>query len=108
MLASAGFLLITLVAVGQFLRVVGSFADTFKELGAQVPQLTALVLEPWFHVLSGSVLMVLIFMRHRHGMKEWLTAVWVVMLLVYIAITHAGLFEPLIRLVQQLGEKASG
>ena len=105
-LASTGYLLFTLVAVGQWLRVIGSFSDVFKELGIQIPSWTAVVLEPWFHLVIGFVLVVVIIMRHRQGMKEWLTAVWVVVLLIYLAMTHAGLSEPLIGIIRQLGEQS--
>lgn len=108
LLASCGFLLMTLVAVGQFLRLIGIFENVFKELGVAVPSFTVVMLSPVTHLAAGSVLLSLVVARHHRGMKEWATAVWVVSLLTYIAVAHAGLFEPLIRLMDQLGAKASG
>jgi type II secretory pathway component PulF len=107
-LASSGFLLMTLVAVGQLLRVIGSFESLFQELGVAVPSSTMVMLSPVTHLTFGAVLVSLVAARHYRGMKEWATAVWVASLLTYIAVSHAGLFEPLIRLIDQLGAKASG
>lgn len=106
--ASSGFLLMTAVAVGQLLRVIGSFEQMFKELGIQIPKFTQFVLDPLPHILVGGVLAALIVVRHHDRMREWATALWVVCLLTYIALAHIGLFEPLIRLVEQLGMSASG
>jgi type II secretory pathway component PulF len=107
-LASSGFVLMTIVTTGQFLRVIDKFAQIFKELGVQIPRLTEVVLNPWTHVISGAFLLALVALRHRPGKKEWATAAWVVALLGYIAISHMGLFEPLIRLIDNLGKQASG
>jgi len=106
--ASSGFLLMTAVAVGQFLRALESFETLFKELGVQIPGLTVVTLNPWTHLIAGATLTLMIGFRHRRGIKEWATALWVVTLLTYIAISHAGLFEPLILLVSQIGMKVSG
>lgn len=105
-LASAGFLLMTLVAVGESLRAISRFEVIFKELGIQLPHLTVLILAPMTHVLSAVVLVALIVMRHGRGMKEWATSLWVVTLLLYLALTHIGLFEPLINLMEHLGQQA--
>lgn len=96
----------TAVAVAQFLRASVSFEALFKELGVVIPWFTLVVLNPWTHVTAGLILTAMVGLRHHRGLKEWVTATWVVTLLAYIAISHAGLFEPLIRLIDRLGAKA--
>jgi hypothetical protein len=105
--ASAGFVLMTMAAVGQMLRASSRFADVFKELGVQLLWVTQVVLSPWIHVTMGVTLFVPLFLRHRAGWKPWATAVWVVIFLMYLGVCNAAFFEPLLHLIDNLGKKAS-
>ena len=106
--ATAGFVLMTIAAVGQMLRANSRFDDVFKELGVQLPWVTQIVLTPWIHVTMGVILLVPLFLRHRAGWKPWATAVWVVIFLMYLGVCQVGFFEPLLRLIEVLGKKTDG
>jgi hypothetical protein len=104
--ATTGFVLMTVVAVGQMLRATSRFDGVFKELGVQLPLVTQMVLSPWIHVTMGVILLVPLFLRHRAGWKPWATAVWVVIFLMYLGVCQAGFFEQMLRLIEVIGKQA--
>jgi hypothetical protein len=105
---TGGFVVMTAIAVVQFLRAAAHFEQLFKELGVAVPLLTQVILSEWVHVVCGLALMVPLILRHRVAWKPWATTGWILGILTYIACSHAGLFEPLLRLIEQLGAQPSG
>lgn len=104
--ATAGFTVMTAVAVIEFVRAAPLFERIFKELGVRVPMMTEVVQMPWVHLVAGVVLAVPLVLRHHEGWKTWATTVWIVGLLTYIACSHVALFEPLIRLIDDLGKSS--
>ena len=106
--ATGGFMAMTVIAVVQFMRAAPAFERLFKELGIAIPLLTQVIVLEWVHVVCGLVLMVPLILRHRAAWKSWATTAWILGLLAYLACSHAGLFEPMLRLTEQIGVKTSG
>ncbi len=103
--ATVGFMLVSIVAVGEMLREIPKFLAVYNELGIQLPHMTEMALNPWVHVAMGVILLVPLLLRHRADWKPRATAVWIVVLLTYFIFSHVAFFQPLVRLVVQLGEQ---
>lgn len=94
-LVSAGCALMTVVAVVHLLRASAGFERLFKELGVQVSVMTEWALNPVFHIVVGVALLIGVFLRHRAAWRAWVTGIWVVGLMAYMAFSQVALFEPL-------------
>jgi hypothetical protein len=93
---TAGMIVLLLVVFLPRLRIV------FGEVDIQLPRLTQWVLDPWFHLVLGGLLLGLIAWRYRQSWHRWLTHAVAIVFALYLVITLTGLFLPVMTLIEKL------
>ena len=99
-LATILFVIAGMVAASRFVGI-------FRELGVALPLVTTWVLNPWFHVLVGAVLLGVCAGSLRSEWRSRAVGTWFVLLLVHTLVIIIGLFAPICLLIETLEHQAS-
>ena len=98
-LATILFVIAGIVAASRFVGI-------FRELGVALPSVTVWVLNPWFHVVVGAVLLGVCAGSLRSEWRSRAVRAWFVLLLVHAFVIIIGLFAPICLLIETLGRQA--
>ena len=98
----------SVMVVAAMLILSRRFEPIFKELGIQLPHATVLVLGTGFHVVALALMGGACAWRLFSRGSTWAILLWAVLIFIYIGLVVAGLFVPLINLLEHLGAQAGG